>query len=57
MSYSDRKVYPTVTIITIIPIVTMIKKLLENVFYQNARVIQARERYGIQETGDLTQKS
>lgn len=38
------------------PIVTILRKLLENVFYQNERVIQVRDRNGIQETGDLTQK-
>lgn len=37
------------------PTVTILGKLLENVLHQNERVYQVRERYGIQETRDLTQ--
>lgn len=37
------------------PIVTILRKLLENVLHQNERGYQVRERYGIQETRDLTQ--
>lgn len=50
-SYSDRK-----KVTKINPFITILRRLVENVFYRNERVNQVRERYRIQETRDLIHK-
>lgn len=50
-SHSDRK-----KVTKINPFVTILRRLVENVLYQNERVNQVRERYRIQETRDLIQE-